>query len=265
MKNTGTLLVLLPFLLFSQTYDPLGKTGIFLNSFLNIHTFPSSINGYTDFISLSGDAVSILYKSGRRGIFVSTAGRSIYTAANLTEGFWDLGIMGSYSSDTWSGIFSLGYNATFSRTDISVSVEDGKFDVLNFKFEKELSSQKMLGAWITAGDSVSLLLDLMVTPTENRIFFLGAGGNSREILVTAGGYFPISSWLYMELSGDFVREKDSTYVQRRWGLAFEFSDFLAEFQLNPRLLGYAPYFLTGHEADPSPLISVSFMYRFHTF
>ncbi len=268
MKSVKLLISLLPFFLFAQSYSPLGESRVFLNSFLNLRLFPSSINGYANFVSLSNESAGLLYKFGKkRGLFVRVEGNSILTAFNLTRGLWDFGVLGSYSSNFWTGILAVGYSTPFSRIDLSTWLEDGDFRELNLKYEKELNSQKMAGVWAKlTRDSVSALIDFMVAPTDNRIFFLGTGGDSKErIFITLGGHFPVFNRIFMEISGDFIYEKDSTYVVKRWGLGFEYDDFLGEFHLNPRLLGYAPYFLTGNRADFTPLISVSFMYRFHTF
>ncbi len=268
MGKVKIIAILLPFFLFAQSYSSLGKSRIFLNSFLNLEVFPSSINGYSNFISTGSEEVRFLYKFRKdRGTSLWMREGTIYSGFNLTRGFLDLAVLGSYSHNSWGGVIALGYSTPFSRLDVSGSLEDGDFRDLNLKFEREISSQKMFGVWVNlTRDSVTALLDLMIAPTENRVFFAGIGGSSeKNISITAGGYFPVFDWLYLEISGDFVYEEDTTYVVKRWGIGVEYSDFLAEFQLDPRLMGYVPYIFTGRKVDYPPLISVSLMYRFHTF
>lgn len=279
MRKFALIILWLPLLLFSQPYQALGPSKIFLNSFENLVTFPSSIAGYNNFITFSTgnyvNPVGILMRWQKLGCFVylndSTMNVSVaYFTFNKEVGI-DLGYKNS------SNIYlttSAGYSTPFAKFDLFLKIltNTPEFVSGGLKIEREINDQSLAGAFINATkDSVSIIADYMLAPTGNRIFFIGGGvslksGYSSPML-TVGAYFPIVSWLYIKFSGDYVRNQEysTTYIIKRFGVNLEHQDFSLSFELNPRILLTTPYLYSGEIVEEKPVISTTILYRFHTF
>ncbi len=269
----------LPLLLFSQPYEALGPSKIFLNSFENLITFPSSIAGYNNFITFSTgnyiDPVGILMRWQKFGNFVYLNDSTMNVSAAYFTFNREIGFnIGYKSSSCIYFTASGGYATPFAKFDayMKILTNTPEFVSGGLKIEKEINDQSLAGAFVNATkDSVSILADYMLAPTDNRIFFIGGGisfksGHGSPML-TVGAYFPVVSWLYLKFSGDYVRNQEysTTYIVKRFGINIEYQDFSLSFELNPRILLTPPYIYSGVVVEEKPVISTTILYRFHTF
>ncbi len=269
----------LPFLLFSQPYQALGPSKIFLNSFENLITFPSSMAGYNNFITYSTgdyvDPVGILMRWQKYGSFVYLNDSTMNVSAAYFTFNREVGIDIGYKNS--SSIYlttSAGYSTPFAKFDAYVKIltNTPEFVSGGFKIEKEINDQTLIGAFLNATEeSTTVITDYMLAPTDNRIFFIGGGVTVKSgyysPLLSVGAYFPVASWFYLKFSGDYVRNQEysTTYIIKRFGINLQYQDFSLSFELNPRILLTPPYLYSGEVVEEKPVISTTVLYKFHTF
>lgn len=270
MKKLFGTFILLPIFLFSQPYEALGPSKVFLNSFQTLSVFPSTINVFTNFMTFSTgeyiDPVGMLYRWNEKlGFAVYLNDSTANFAVDFSKNFWDAGLKVQWSASDRIIVPSLSHATPFVRLDISsfINVTAKEFKDVNFRATKEMTEQKVLGFFANVRrEKLYALWSFMITPTPNRIFIAGIGtDDSTEKFITLGAYFPVTNWLYLKISGDYV-VGGGTY--KRIGINLQYQDFLLSFNLNPDVVQTAPYFLTG-ESQTNPIISATILYRFHTF
>jgi len=275
MKKLFGAFVLLPIFLFAQPYGALGPSKVFLNSFEALSVFPSTVNGFSNFITFSTgeyiDPVGILYKWNEKlGFAVYLNDSSANFTAAFSRSFWDAGLRVRWSPTDKMVIPSVSHVTPFARFDVSsfIDISEKELKNVNLRATKELTEQKILGFFASVEKKrFYSLLSFMIAPTQNRIFFAGIGatrvtGNTSKF-ITLGAYFPVTDWLYFKLSGDYVSD-GGTKINKRLGVNLQYQDFLVSFTLSPDVVQSAPYFLTG-ESQSNPIISATILYRFHTF